>query len=83
MSQINIAANSAVKVLERPNLLSPRELQASFDDQYHKLMSSMKKPELKLFAIKGNSILHGTDSSSQPHAGSSESQMDCTTNLRL
>ncbi|XP_002274416.1 uncharacterized protein LOC100248156 [Vitis vinifera] len=76
---INLAANTAVKVLERPNLLSPQELKASFDDRFHKFMSSIQKPEFNLFAIEGNSTLHATESSSHPHAGSSESQMASTT----
>lgn len=79
ISQINLAANSAVKALERPNLLSPQELQASFDDQFHKFVSAIQKPEFNLFAIKGNSTLHAIDSSSHPHTGSSESQMAGTT----
>ena len=79
ISQINLAANTAVKVLERPNLLSPQELKASFDDPFHKFMSSIQKPEFNLFAIKGNSTLHATYSSSHPHTGSSESQMASTT----
>ncbi|KAL6311268.1 hypothetical protein AAG906_016237 [Vitis piasezkii] len=63
ISHINLAANTAVKVLKRPNQLSPQELKAKFN----------------LFAIKGNSTLHATDSSSHPHTEASESQMASTT----
>ncbi|XP_009622056.1 uncharacterized protein LOC107777023 [Nicotiana tabacum] len=45
---IDVAANSAVKLLEKPDLLSPAAVQANIKDQLHRMNSSMKKLELDL-----------------------------------
>ncbi|KAA8528032.1 hypothetical protein F0562_035099 [Nyssa sinensis] len=71
---INFAASSAVKVLERPDLLSPKILQASLNDQLHKCVSAINKPEFRFFALKGNSPSNPTGSSVHPNTESSESQ---------
>ncbi|KAB2635070.1 hypothetical protein D8674_025604 [Pyrus ussuriensis x Pyrus communis] len=42
---INAAANSAVKAFERPDLLSPQQLQAGLYNELHKIKSSLVKPE--------------------------------------
>ncbi|KAH7519732.1 hypothetical protein FEM48_Zijuj08G0068500 [Ziziphus jujuba var. spinosa] len=52
---INVAANLAVKALERPDLFSPQVLQAGLNDQLHKLKSSVRKPDMNNFFLKGNS----------------------------
>uniref|UniRef100_A0A5B7BWK9 Uncharacterized protein n=1 Tax=Davidia involucrata TaxID=16924 RepID=A0A5B7BWK9_DAVIN len=71
---INFVASSAVKVLERPDLLSPQILQASLNDQLHKCVSSIHKPEFSLFALRGNSPSTPTDCSFHLNTESSESQ---------
>lgn len=62
--QINLAGSATIKVLERPDLLSPQTVQASLDDQLHKFMSAIQKPKFNLFALKGNSALQPTCDSS-------------------
>ncbi|XP_065880539.1 uncharacterized protein [Euphorbia lathyris] len=42
---VNLAANFAVKVYERPDLLSPRALQENLHNQLQKFNSTLKKPE--------------------------------------
>ncbi|XAR51174.1 hypothetical protein NMG60_11005730 [Bertholletia excelsa] len=49
---INHVGSCAVKVLEKPELLSPQVLQANLNDQVHKFVSSLQKQELNLFALK-------------------------------
>nr|GMD13190.1 uncharacterized protein LOC109160142 [Ipomoea batatas] len=63
---IDCAANTAVKVLETPNSLSPEVLQTSINDQLHKIASSAKKLEFNMMKFKKNfrwelttSNLHG------------------------
>ncbi|PON77592.1 hypothetical protein PanWU01x14_027530 [Parasponia andersonii] len=55
---INLAASSAVKTLERPDLFSPQVLQASLNDQLHKLKLSLTKSDTNSFpnsfSLKGN-----------------------------
>ncbi|XVF30195.1 hypothetical protein REPUB_Repub16aG0036400 [Reevesia pubescens] len=43
-NSINFAARSAVKVLEKPDVLCPQELQAIFKDQLKRVSNSMQKP---------------------------------------
>ncbi|KAK2974092.1 hypothetical protein RJ640_020448 [Escallonia rubra] len=64
---INLAASSTIKVLERPDLLSPQRIQASVNDQLHKVISRLQKPDFSLLALKGSSSLHATrDSTHTP-----------------
>ncbi|XP_009776537.1 uncharacterized protein LOC107787858 [Nicotiana tabacum] len=51
---IDVAANSAVKVLEKPDLLSPAVVQANIKDQLYRMNSSMKKLELDLGKLIAN-----------------------------
>ncbi|KAK4352849.1 hypothetical protein RND71_028367 [Anisodus tanguticus] len=51
---IDLAANSAVKVLEKPDLLSPAAVQANLKDQLHRINSSMKKLEFDLSKLTTN-----------------------------
>ncbi|XP_048431894.1 uncharacterized protein LOC103956552 isoform X1 [Pyrus x bretschneideri] len=51
---INAAANSAVKAFERPDLLSPQQLQAGLYNELHKIKSSLVKPEFNHLLLKGN-----------------------------
>lgn len=57
--QINLAASSAVKALERPELL-----QASLNDQLYKIKSSLPKPEFNYLIPKGNLSRAASSSSS-------------------
>lgn len=57
-------ANSTIKVLQTPDLLSPPMLQATINDHLHKFMSGIQKPQLKPFALKGFSTFHQTSGSS-------------------
>ncbi|XP_057973459.1 uncharacterized protein LOC131161607 [Malania oleifera] len=61
---INLVTFSTIKVLEKPDLLHPRALQACLEDHFHKLISSVQQPEFNLFAIKRDSPLHFTGCSS-------------------
>ncbi|CAL9019785.1 unnamed protein product [Prunus brigantina] len=61
---INLAANSAVKILERPDLLSP---------QLYKIKSSLPKPEFNYFLLKGNLSSKAASSSSHKQTESSKS----------
>ncbi|XP_038712822.1 uncharacterized protein LOC120006804 [Tripterygium wilfordii] len=73
---INLAASSAVKVFEKPDLLSPQVLHASLNDQLHKIMSSIRKPEVNMFVGEENSSSHASTSfPAQPHLESGESQV--------
>ncbi|KAM3003202.1 hypothetical protein FF2_033591 [Malus domestica] len=51
---INGAANSAVKAFERPDPLSPQQLQAGLYNELHKIKSSLVKLELNHLLLKGN-----------------------------
>ncbi|GMI88688.1 hypothetical protein HRI_002538100 [Hibiscus trionum] len=46
-NSINFAARSTVKVLEKPEVLCPKELQASLKDQLRTIINSIQKPQLK------------------------------------
>ncbi|WCJ34829.1 hypothetical protein M5689_016113 [Euphorbia peplus] len=45
-NSINLAANFAVKVYERPDLLSPQVLQENLHNQLEKFNSTLKKAEI-------------------------------------
>ncbi|KAL5571781.1 hypothetical protein UlMin_021378 [Ulmus minor] len=60
---INLAASSALKALERPDLLSPQVLQAGLNDQLHKFKSHMTKLDMNNFFLKGNGSSHQRESS--------------------
>ncbi|KAL0359970.1 UNVERIFIED_CONTAM: hypothetical protein Sradi_3681500 [Sesamum radiatum] len=49
---INFVASSTLNVLERPDMLSPKVVQAALSDQMNKLASSVKNVELVLMASK-------------------------------
>ncbi|XP_052199794.1 uncharacterized protein LOC127806494 [Diospyros lotus] len=49
---INLIGSSTVKVLQRPDLLSPQMLQANLNDQLKKFISSIQKADLHLLALK-------------------------------
>ncbi|PON81505.1 hypothetical protein TorRG33x02_226970 [Trema orientale] len=63
-NSINLAASSAVKTLERPDLFSPQVLQASLNDQLHKLKLSLTKSDTNSFSLKGNLSSPGAGRSS-------------------
>ncbi|XP_039036983.1 uncharacterized protein LOC120174078 [Hibiscus syriacus] len=46
-NSINFAARSTVKVLEKPEVLYPKELHASLKDQLRIVTNFMQKPQLK------------------------------------
>ncbi|XP_008237756.1 PREDICTED: uncharacterized protein LOC103336488 [Prunus mume] len=70
---INLAANSAVKALERPDLLSPQLLQAGLNDRLYKIKSSLPKPEFNYFLLKGNLSSKAASSSSRKQTESNKS----------
>ncbi|XP_057464228.1 uncharacterized protein LOC130754004 [Actinidia eriantha] len=70
---INLVGRSTVEVFKRPELLSPQVLQSNVNDQLHKFVSSIQKPEFNLFPQK---ISHPTACLSHPNTESSESQID-------
>ncbi|KAM5550104.1 hypothetical protein ABKV19_001178 [Rosa sericea] len=72
---ISLAASSAVKALEKPELFSPQLLQASVNDQLHKITSSLPKPDLNYLLLKGNLSQAASPSSSCEQTESSNSQM--------
>ncbi|XP_062019446.1 uncharacterized protein LOC133736025 [Rosa rugosa] len=72
---ISLAASSAVKALEKPELFSPQLLQASVNDQLHKITSSLPKPDLNNLLLKGNLSQAASSSSSREQLESSNSQM--------
>ncbi|KAL2520255.1 uncharacterized protein Fot_24178 [Forsythia ovata] len=51
---INVVASSTLKVLERPESLSPEVMLANLNHQVHKVASSIKKPEFDLMPLKRN-----------------------------
>lgn len=53
--QVNIAATSAVKALEKPELLSPQVLQAGLHERVEKFMLSMQNSALHCGLQKANS----------------------------
>ncbi|KAK9941566.1 hypothetical protein M0R45_007269 [Rubus argutus] len=65
---INLAASSAVKALERPELL-----QASLNDQLYEIKSSLPKPEFNYLIPKGNLSQAASSSSSCEQIESSNS----------
>lgn len=73
--QINVAASLAARVYERTDLSCPQSLHACLNDQLHKFTSIIQKPELNLFALKGNSPLDSTHCSSHPDIGNKEPQI--------
>ncbi|KAF7152654.1 hypothetical protein RHSIM_Rhsim01G0004700 [Rhododendron simsii] len=48
---INLVGSSTVEVIKRPELLSPQILQSNLNDQLHKCISSLRKPEFNLFSL--------------------------------
>lgn len=51
LPQINLVRSSTVEVIKRPELLSPQMLQSNLNDQLHKCISSLRKPEFNLFSL--------------------------------
>ncbi|KAH9781634.1 hypothetical protein KPL71_008545 [Citrus sinensis] len=72
---INVAASLAARVYERTDLSCPQSLHTCLNDQLHKFTSMIQKPELNLFALKGNSPLDSTHCSSHPDTGNRERQI--------
>jgi hypothetical protein len=73
--QISLAASSAVKAMERTELVLPQVVQDGLNNGLHKFMSSLQKPEFNCFSLKGNLQSPAPGSSSHLHTESSESQM--------
>ncbi|GLT71549.1 hypothetical protein SLA2020_435590 [Shorea laevis] len=71
---ISLAASSAVKAMERTELLLPQVVQDSLNNRLHKFMSSLQNPEFNCLFLKGNLQSHATGCSSHLHMESSESQ---------
>ncbi|XP_050366798.1 uncharacterized protein LOC126785219 [Argentina anserina] len=66
---INLAASSAVKAFEKPELISHQQLHASLNDQLHKITSTLPKPDLNLI-LKGkfSQAASSSSSSKQPES---------------
>lgn len=62
--QINVVGSSTLDVLEKPELLSPKVVQAALTDQMHKFVSSVKNAELVLMAPGRNSKRESTSGTS-------------------
>ncbi|EXC32453.1 hypothetical protein L484_012621 [Morus notabilis] len=53
---INLAASSAVKALEKPDLFSPHVLQAGFKGQLHKIKSSLTNSDINSLSQGKSSV---------------------------
>lgn len=73
-SQVSLAGSSAVKALERTELLLPQIVQDGLNDQLHKLMSSLENKKFNQFFLKENLQTNAVSCSSHLHMDSSESQ---------
>ena len=73
-SQISLAGSSAVKALERTELLLPQIVQDGLNDQLHKFMSSLENRKFNQLFLKENLQTNAISCSSQIHMDSSESQ---------
>jgi hypothetical protein len=73
-SQISLAGRSAVKALERTELLLPQIVQDGLNDRLHKFTSSLENPKFNCFFLKGNSQSKDISCSSHLNMDSSESQ---------
>ncbi|KAJ9145849.1 hypothetical protein P3X46_028181 [Hevea brasiliensis] len=74
-NSINLAANFAVKVFERPDLFSPQALQANLDEQLKKFSSSLKTPEINIFALNVKNSSKTSTFPSHLQVGTTESDM--------
>ncbi|KAH6763877.1 hypothetical protein C2S52_012748 [Perilla frutescens var. hirtella] len=63
---INFVGSSTLDVLQRPELLSPKAVQATLTDQMHNFVSSVKNAELVLMAPARNNTRESTSGSSDP-----------------
>ena len=72
--QVSLAGSSAVKALERTELLLPQIVQDGLNDQLHKLMSSLENQKFNQLFLKENLQTNAVSCSSHLHMDSSESQ---------
>ena len=56
--QINVAASSAVKALEKPDLFSPQALQAGLNNELDKIKMSLANSEISTLFRKRNVSLN-------------------------
>lgn len=73
-SQISLAGSSAVKALERTELLLPQIVQDGLNDQLHKFMSSLENRKFNQLFLKENLKTNAISCSSHLHMDGSESQ---------
>ncbi|GMY31953.1 Retrotransposon protein putative Ty1-copia subclass [Fagus crenata] len=71
---ISLAGRSAVKALERTELLLPQIVQDGLNDRLHKFTSSLENPKFNCFFLKGNSQSKDISCSSHLNMDSSESK---------
>ncbi|GAB2290572.1 hypothetical protein Dimus_024853 [Dionaea muscipula] len=71
---ISAAASTSIKVLERPDLLSPQQLQASIRDQFHCVLSSVKIPKLNMLMPREKSFSPPLSDSLHPDSESGDLQ---------
>ncbi|PWA83625.1 hypothetical protein CTI12_AA164080 [Artemisia annua] len=60
---VNLAVSRTIEVLEQPDQLSPRSLQANFNNQLHEVVFSIKNTQSNMFRLNGNSpfqAIHGS-----------------------
>ncbi|KAK6116730.1 hypothetical protein DH2020_049550 [Rehmannia glutinosa] len=73
---INFVGSATLDVLERPDVLSPKVVQATLSDQMHKIASSVKNTRLVLMGPKRNNEKESTSCSSDLPEGNNESHTD-------
>ncbi|KAM4092977.1 hypothetical protein ACB094_06G080600 [Castanea mollissima] len=71
---ISLAGSSAVKALERTELLLPQIVQDGLNDQLHKFMSSLENRKFNQLFLKENLQTNAISCSSHLHMDGSESQ---------
>ncbi|KAG9449136.1 hypothetical protein H6P81_009101 [Aristolochia fimbriata] len=49
---INFMTSSAIRIIEKPEVLSPQTLKTSIEDQVQKLKSSIQRPNIKFLSLK-------------------------------
>lgn len=65
--QINVAASSAVKALEKPDLFSPQALQAGLINEIDKIKTSLTNSEIGPLFHKGKLSLNDASYNSDVH----------------
>ncbi|XP_068643939.1 uncharacterized protein [Aristolochia californica] len=51
---LNFMSSSIIRIIERPEVLSPQALKTTVDDRFQTLMRSIQRPNLNLLLFKDN-----------------------------